>query len=33
MAGSGHEPQCRVPNLVNPLIDDFLRAARPRGTE
>jgi pimeloyl-ACP methyl ester carboxylesterase len=32
MAGSGHEPQCRVPNLVNPLIDNFLRAANPRGT-
>ena len=31
LAGSGHEPQCRVPGLVNPLIDDFLRAARPGG--
>ncbi len=32
MAGSGHEPQCRVPDLVNPLIDDFLRATSPGGS-
>lgn len=32
LPGSGHEPQCRVPDLVNPLIDSFLRAARPGGT-
>ncbi|MFZ0322750.1 MAG: alpha/beta hydrolase [Actinomycetes bacterium] len=31
MAGSGHEPQCRVPEVVNPCIDDFLLAARPGG--
>jgi pimeloyl-ACP methyl ester carboxylesterase len=25
MPGSGHEPQCRIPDVVNPLIDRFLR--------
>jgi pimeloyl-ACP methyl ester carboxylesterase len=28
MTGSGHEPQCRIPGVVNPLIDHFLRSAR-----
>ena len=27
MAGSGHEPHCRIPDVVNPLIDHFLRDA------
>ena len=28
MPGSGHEPHCRIPDVVNPLIDQFLREAR-----
>lgn len=27
LQGSGHEPQCRIPHAVNPIIDDFLRKA------
>ena len=32
MTGSGHEPQCRIPDVVNPLIDHFLRDACPGRT-
>jgi pimeloyl-ACP methyl ester carboxylesterase len=31
MAGSGHEPQCRMSDVVNSLVDDFLQSARRRG--
>lgn len=24
LRGSGHEPQCRIPEQVNPILDDFL---------
>jgi hypothetical protein len=26
MEGSGHEPQCRVPETVNPMIGGFLES-------
>ena len=32
LGGSGHEPQCRIPNVVNPLIDQFLRDSLPQVT-
>jgi pimeloyl-ACP methyl ester carboxylesterase len=28
LEGSGHEPQCRVPQKVNPIIGEFLEKAR-----
>jgi pimeloyl-ACP methyl ester carboxylesterase len=31
LPGSGHEPQCRIPNRVNSLIDDFLERHHPAG--
>lgn len=32
MNGSGHEPQCRVPEVVNPLLDAFLTTHGHGGT-
>lgn len=29
LAGAGHEPQCRDPERVNAIVDDFLRRRWP----